>query len=178
MSDGSSAPAGWYPDPGRRGQVRYWDGAGWTGHTSPTQAPPASPRRPRAVATLAPERTKRQKRAGRLWLAAAGLLLLALLAVAVLADKDSSPTASSSVGLDAAATLACSHFRDFLDDGADGVLTEAEARSALQKVDKDAQYSDTPGIATSSRQMLAAATTNRSSLTEAMQAMTNACTGR
>ena len=29
----SDPPAGWYPDPGDPGLVRYWDGEAWTGHT-------------------------------------------------------------------------------------------------------------------------------------------------
>ncbi len=28
-------PAGWYPDPQAPGQLRYWDGAGWTAHVQP-----------------------------------------------------------------------------------------------------------------------------------------------
>ncbi len=34
-------PAGWYPDPGQSGGLRYWDGAGWTEHLTPAQAPPS-----------------------------------------------------------------------------------------------------------------------------------------
>ena len=37
---GPSAPAGWYPDPNAMAQLRYWDGAQWTTHTSPVAAPP------------------------------------------------------------------------------------------------------------------------------------------
>jgi len=29
-----SPPAGWYPDPGRAGGQRYWDGSAWTEHVS------------------------------------------------------------------------------------------------------------------------------------------------
>lgn len=37
---GPAAPAGWYNDPNIAGQLRYWDGSTWTGHTSPAAAPP------------------------------------------------------------------------------------------------------------------------------------------
>src|SRR5215210_3621127 len=36
-------PAGWYPDPERAGQLRYWDGGAWTEHFSPIPEPPAPP---------------------------------------------------------------------------------------------------------------------------------------
>jgi endonuclease YncB( thermonuclease family) len=38
----TGTPAGWYADPqGPHGQLRYWDGRGWTSHTArPQQAPP------------------------------------------------------------------------------------------------------------------------------------------
>jgi hypothetical protein len=31
----TTAPAGWYTDPYRPGQWRYFDGTGWTPHTQP-----------------------------------------------------------------------------------------------------------------------------------------------
>jgi hypothetical protein len=36
------AAAGWYPDPTSHSDLRYWDGAGWTEHSSPA-APPNEP---------------------------------------------------------------------------------------------------------------------------------------
>ena len=42
----SDIPAGWYPDPSGRFEVRYWNGQTWTEHTA----------RPRAVATARADR--------------------------------------------------------------------------------------------------------------------------
>jgi micrococcal nuclease len=39
-----TTPAGWYPDPERQGQLRYWDGAAWTEHRAPMY--PSSPQHP------------------------------------------------------------------------------------------------------------------------------------
>jgi len=36
------AAAGWYPDPTNQSDLRYWDGAGWTEHSSPA-TPPSEP---------------------------------------------------------------------------------------------------------------------------------------
>ena len=38
----SSPPAGWYADPEREGQRRYWDGQTWTSdrHAAPVAQPP------------------------------------------------------------------------------------------------------------------------------------------
>lgn len=33
----SAPPAGWYANPEGSGQLRYWDGSGWTEHTAPAQ---------------------------------------------------------------------------------------------------------------------------------------------
>ncbi len=33
-------PPGWFPDPGGRPNLRYWDGARWTEHTSPNPGAP------------------------------------------------------------------------------------------------------------------------------------------
>lgn len=36
----TGTPAGWYPDPGDGGGLRYFDGAAWTAHTSPIPGQP------------------------------------------------------------------------------------------------------------------------------------------
>lgn len=36
-------PPGWYPDPQRDGQQRWWNGSRWTEHTAPRQAEPGPP---------------------------------------------------------------------------------------------------------------------------------------
>lgn len=43
----SDVAPGWYPDPQAAGQVRYWDGSGWTEHVQPAGTP--------APATAEPE---------------------------------------------------------------------------------------------------------------------------
>jgi hypothetical protein len=56
MGDGSSVPAGWYPDPADETRLRRWDGQGWTADvvlpqpTEPTFAPPAPSVPPTAAA--------------------------------------------------------------------------------------------------------------------------------
>jgi hypothetical protein len=35
-----AAPPGWYPDPGGQWPFRWWDGAGWTEHTSAQSSSP------------------------------------------------------------------------------------------------------------------------------------------
>ena len=36
----STTPAGWYPDPGSPGYIRWFDGAQWTHHVQPAMQPP------------------------------------------------------------------------------------------------------------------------------------------
>src|SRR5674476_909765 len=51
MTTPTMTPAGWYPDPGRRHEYRYWDGKDWSSQvsdhgltaTDPELRPPASP---------------------------------------------------------------------------------------------------------------------------------------
>jgi hypothetical protein len=96
MSTTEAPQAGWYADPYRQAQQRYWDGSAWTGHTSDvppaaTSAPPA----PEAAATaaaaapLAPLGGRLAKRQLILIFAGilAGVLLLSALAVVALAPS-------------------------------------------------------------------------------------------
>lgn len=48
----TQTPAGWFPDPQTPGQLRYWDGAGWTAHTQPGGISAALPNADGAVASL------------------------------------------------------------------------------------------------------------------------------
>jgi uncharacterized membrane protein YhaH (DUF805 family) len=51
VSSTPNTPAGWYPNPERAGQLRYWDGEAWTDHVhdeapaapAPEPQPPAAP---------------------------------------------------------------------------------------------------------------------------------------
>ncbi|MEZ5245547.1 MAG: DUF2510 domain-containing protein [Acidimicrobiales bacterium] len=43
MSGHPSPPTGWYPDPEYPGQLRYWDGTGWTDQRRSAATPPPSP---------------------------------------------------------------------------------------------------------------------------------------
>lgn len=86
MSAGRPQPPGWYQDPGRPGQLRYWTGAGWTAQVAPAppQAPPAAP----------PQATVAERRRGlgclsSVGLAAAALVLAAVvIAIALLRGQD------------------------------------------------------------------------------------------
>lgn len=68
MSD--TPPAGWYPDPSKQFEQRYWDGAQWTEHVvSPATGQTTSPLQPVAgkpVTVSAPDKVQRQvqKQAG------------------------------------------------------------------------------------------------------------------
>ena len=85
----AAPPAGWYPDPGGSGGLRYWDGATWTGHLTeprpPVAAQAAVPYAPPAPAP-APV-PARKKTPVWVWivvaLVAASVILGGLVAVAV-----------------------------------------------------------------------------------------------
>ncbi len=83
MSDRSTAPPDWYPDPADESQHRYWDGSAWTEHRAPRYAE-ASSKRLRGSNRLLGDSLRILRRQWRgcvfvaLLSAAAGLLVSAL----------------------------------------------------------------------------------------------------
>ncbi len=97
MTDTPTAAAGWYPD--ATGEMRYWDGHAWTGHTASNYqfASESSPKPAPADAVHGAERIEDQpwRRRWQFWLAIAVAAFLGLGAIANAAadnstDKDSS----------------------------------------------------------------------------------------
>lgn len=43
MTQGQTAPAGWYPHPEMASTLRYWDGQAWTEHIAPAASKPSAP---------------------------------------------------------------------------------------------------------------------------------------
>src|SRR2546423_756178 len=58
---------GWYPDPWRPGQRRWWDGQGWTDHTWDPSAPPATAPYAPYVIQPDPQRDLRDEQRAALW---------------------------------------------------------------------------------------------------------------
>jgi len=56
VSSTPNTPAGWYPNPERAGQLRYWDGEAWTDHVHDEQpaAPAPEPQAPEPPPFTAP----------------------------------------------------------------------------------------------------------------------------
>ncbi len=48
MTQGQTAPAGWYPHPEMASTMRYWDGQAWTDHIAPASAAPSTSPAPSA----------------------------------------------------------------------------------------------------------------------------------
>jgi membrane protein YdbS with pleckstrin-like domain len=51
---GQQPPSGWYEDPDREGQQRWWDGAVWTDHRRSLPEPPAAPPKADPVTQVGP----------------------------------------------------------------------------------------------------------------------------
>lgn len=78
---------------------------------------------------------------------------------------------------DASAQLACTHFRNIVDDASAGILTDAEIRDKLKEVYDKAYVSSTRGIADGARELLAGITTGTTSDFEtALDSFSSACT--
>lgn len=84
--------------------------------------------------------------------------------------------ACGSDGADSSAVLACRDFRSVVRDAQAGVLTDTELRDKLKGVEDTASVSEEPGVASSAREMLAAATAgNTEALAAAGDGMAEAC---
>lgn len=83
MTDGPSASAGWYPD--AQGEMRYWDGQAWTGHTASNYVPAQNPvvqEAPAATpAGIGEVVTKPWRKRWPVWLAIAVLVFLGIGAI-------------------------------------------------------------------------------------------------
>lgn len=82
-----AVPAGWHQDPHGAPQLRYWDGAAWTEHTSPYgAAPSASPATPAwpspdADSQLVRRVTEYTRWSGVAWMVLGALQVLSVLAI-------------------------------------------------------------------------------------------------
>lgn len=98
-----------------------------------------------------------------------GLALVGLLALGA---------CGGSAEADSGALLACSDFRSAARDSNDGLLTDEELRGKLKDIESNASVSEEPGVASSARAMLAAATAGDvDGLAVAVERMADACDG-
>lgn len=92
------------------------------------------------------------------------------------AEKEAAEKKAAEKEGDAAAQLACDHFRNVAGDASQGILTEAELREKLAEVDDDAQISEVDGVRNAARAMLRAVTQGDSeALSDAVEEMDAAC---
>jgi hypothetical protein len=82
-----AAPAGWFPDPGRDHQLRYWDGQTWTEHVA--DPPPRAESQGREMSLI----SKLPARHRGIWATLAVVLLLVVIVVAIqqVADTNNGP---------------------------------------------------------------------------------------
>lgn len=99
MTDQTQTPAGWYPDPEKPGQQRYWDGATWAapGAIPPPPQVSASDARAQAKAAKAYAKAKRPfYRKKRWWLVA--VIVVVIIVIAVASNSSKSNNTASNVG--------------------------------------------------------------------------------
>lgn len=135
--------AGWYDDPGGSGDQRWWDGTAWTQHRR---------RRPASVLEQSPEERRRRNRRAWAWIAAGGVALAGMAALASSIGVDEGEASH----LDPLGRSACYGAYELSRDA--DLLTDAEIRERVQDIYDDARYSDVPGVAPAARRLLAAAT--------------------
>lgn len=133
--------------------------------TSEHQPPPPPP--------PTPTDEKRDAKHGLMLVVIAfGIVAVVLSALGVTGDSGS----DDEMGGDASARQACVHFRNVAADYTDDQLTYSELRDKLKEVEAKASVSDTAGVSSAARDMVAAVTnTDEAALTDAVHRMGDAC---
>ncbi len=141
----------------------------------PDQQPPPPSPPPPPPPPPPPKRNddKRNAKHGLMYVVIAfAVVAVVLSALGVTGDSGS----DDEMGGDPSARQACVHFHNVAADYTDDQLTFTELRDKLKEVEDKASVSDTPGISSAARDMVAAVTnTDEAALTDAVNRMGDAC---